>query len=82
MSGEIIKLSRNTDNAPRNTVSTQTVAFSHYNHISAQLPIDPKSGALVAKDVAAQTVQCLANVRAIVESTEHVMDDVIRINVS
>ena len=26
---------------------SQTVAFSHYNHVSAQLPLEPKTGALV-----------------------------------
>lgn len=81
MSSEIVKLSRNADNAPRNSASTQTVAFSHYNHISAQLPIDPKSGAIVSEDVKAQTEQCLANIRAIIECTDHVMDDVIRVNI-
>lgn len=42
MSSDIIKISRNTENAPINSVSTQTVAFSHYNNFSAQLPVDPK----------------------------------------
>ncbi|TDI80079.1 MAG: reactive intermediate/imine deaminase, partial [Betaproteobacteria bacterium] len=44
MSSNIIKFSRNTENAPKSSVSTQTVAFSHYNNISAQLPVDPKTG--------------------------------------
>ena len=26
---------------------SQTVAFSHYNHLSAQLPIDPATGCLL-----------------------------------
>jgi reactive intermediate/imine deaminase len=81
MSGKIIKLSRNTENAPKNSVSSQTVAFSHYNNISAQLPLDPKTGALVAGDVAAQAKQCFANLKAIVESINHVMDDVVKINI-
>lgn len=81
MSGTIIKLSRNTENAPKSSVSTQTVAFSHYNNISAQLPVDPKTGAIVAGDVTEQAKQCLANIKAIVENTDHAMDDVIKINV-
>jgi reactive intermediate/imine deaminase len=81
MSGDIIKVSRNTGNAPKSSVSTQTVAFSHYNNISAQLPIDPKSGKLVAGGVKEQAKQCLANIKAIVESTDHVMDDVVKITV-
>jgi enamine deaminase RidA (YjgF/YER057c/UK114 family) len=36
-------LARNTENAPKSIGPySQTVAFSHYNHISAQLPLDPK----------------------------------------
>tara|TARA_R110002073_G_scaffold5462_1_gene33645 strand:+ start:1489 stop:2931 length:1443 start_codon:yes stop_codon:yes gene_type:complete len=81
MSGNIIKLSRNTENAPKSSVSTQTVAFSHYNNISAQLPVDPKTGEIVEGDVKEQAKQCLANIKAIVESIDHVMDDVVKINI-
>ncbi len=81
MSGNIIKFSRNTENAPKSSVSTQTVAFSHYNNISAQLPVDPKTGEIVAGDVKEQAKQCLANIKAIVESIDHVMDDVVKINI-
>ena len=81
MSGKIIKFSRNTENAPKSSVSTQTVAFSHYNNISAQLPIDPKSGRLVAGGVKEQAGQCLKNIKAIVESVGHAMDDVVKINI-
>ena len=81
MSGKIIKFSRNTENAPKSSVSTQTVAFSHYNNISAQLPVDPKTGEIVAGDVKEQAKQCLANIKAIVESIGHVMDDVVKINI-
>ena len=59
--GGIIKLSRNTENAPQSSVSTQTVAFSHYNNISAQLPVDPKTGAIVVGCVKDQAKQCLKN---------------------
>lgn len=75
---DLIKVSRNTPNAPKSSISTQTVAFSHYNNISAQLPIDPKTGALVAGGVKEQTEQCLANIKAILESIDHVMDDVVK----
>ena len=81
MSGVIIKNSRNTENAPQSSVSTQTVAFSHYNNFSAQLPIDPKSGKIVAGGVKEQAEQCLKNIKAIAESIDHVMDDVVKINV-
>ncbi len=81
MSDIIIKLSRNTEDAPKSAVSTQTVAFSHYNNISAQLPVDPKTDTLVVGDIKAQAKQCLENIKAIVESVDHVMDDVVKINV-
>ena len=77
----IIKVSRNTENAPKSSVSTQTVAFSHYNNISAQLPVDPKTGEIVTGSVKEQAKQCLANIKAIAESIDHVMDDVVKINV-
>jgi len=70
----------NTENAPKGLYS-QTVAFSHYNHISAQLPIDSKSGKIVAGGVKEQAGQCLKNIKAIIESVDHVMDDVVKINI-
>lgn len=79
--GLIIK-ANNTANAPRCALSTQTVAFSHYNHLSAQLPVDPKTGEVVAGGVSAQAKQCLANIKAILASINHVMDDVVKVNIS
>ncbi len=81
MCSGIIKNSRNTENAPVSSFSTQTVAFSHYNNISAQLPVDAKTGAVVSACVKAQAKQCLENIKAIVESIDHAMHDVVRINV-
>lgn len=80
MSGDIVKNSRNTEKAPMGVYS-QTVAFSHYNNISAQLPIDVKSGKLVAGGVKEQSIQCLNNIKAIVESIGHVMDDVVKMTI-
>jgi reactive intermediate/imine deaminase len=82
MSSNIIKNSRNTENAPNSLGPyTQTVAFSHYNNISAQLPIDPKSGKIAGNNVKEQAKQCLENIKAIVESINHVMDDVVKITI-
>lgn len=82
MSTKIIKITRNTENAPNNSGPySQTVAFSHYNNISAQLPIDLKSGKMVSGGVKEQTTQCLANIKAIVESIGHEMDDVVKITI-
>ena len=78
--GIVIK-ANNTENAPVSSLSTQTVAFSHYNNLSAQLPLDPKTGEMVAGGVKEQTEQCLKNIKAIVESIDHVMDDVVKVNI-
>jgi len=77
----IIIEANNTDNAPKDSLSTQTVAFSHYNHLSAQLPVDPKTGEMVANDVKDQAKQCLENIKAIVESVDHAMADVVKVNI-
>ncbi|WP_309244989.1 RidA family protein [Clostridium tagluense] len=75
-------LARNTENAPKGIGPySQTVAYSHYNNLSAQLPIDPKSGRVVAGGVKEQAKQCLKNIKAIVESVDHVMEDVVKVNI-
>ena len=79
--GDLVKVARNTDRAPQSPLSTQTVAFSHYNNLSAQLPIDPQTGALVAGGATEQASQCFTNIQAILESIGHVMNDVVRITV-
>jgi reactive intermediate/imine deaminase len=79
--GDLIKVAKNTKNAPESPLSTQTVAFSHYNNISAQLPIDPKSGKLVAGGAREQTGQCLKNIKAILESIDVPFDDIVKINI-
>jgi reactive intermediate/imine deaminase len=79
--GDIIKVSRNTKNAPTSSASTQTVAFSHYNNISAQLPVDPRTGEIVDGGIDEQTRRCCLNIRAIVESINHVMDDVLKVTI-
>ena len=80
-SGDLIKLTNNTANAPVNALSSQTVSFSHYNNLSAQLPIDPKTGRLVIGGVKEQTAQCLKNIKAILESIDVPFDDIVKINV-
>lgn len=81
MSGLNAVLARNTENAPQSSLHSQTVAFSHYNNLSAQLPIDPRSGKLVAGGVKEQALQCFNNIKAIVTSIGHVMNDIVRITV-
>ncbi|VTR46103.1 Enamine/imine deaminase [Serratia fonticola] len=78
--GDLIKLTNNTENAPISALSTQTVAFSHYNNLSAQLPIDPKTGRLVAGGVKEQAAQCLKNIKAILASIDVPVDDIVKVN--
>ncbi len=77
----LVKYTNNTCAAPLDPLSTQTVAFSHYNNITAQLPIDPKSGQIVVGGVAEQTAQCLANVKAILNSIDVPFDDIVKVTV-
>jgi reactive intermediate/imine deaminase len=77
----LVKVDRDTDFAPKDALSTQTVAFSHYNNFTAQLPIDPKSGKLVAGGAKEQAEQCFANIKAILDSIGHVFDDIVRITI-
>lgn len=79
--GDLIKVVRNTDRAPKSLTSSQTVAFSHYNNISAQLPLDPESGEKISGGIVEQTNQCFSNIRAILESIGHVLNDVVKITI-
>ena len=53
---------------------TQSVAFSHYNNIAAQLPSIPGRASWSAGDIQAQARQCLTNIQAIVQSIGHGME--------
>ena len=79
--GDLVKLTNNTHAAPSDAGSTQTVAFSHYNNITMQLPLDPGTGRPILGDVAAQTAQCLANVKAILTSVDVPFDDIVKVTI-
>ena len=79
--GDLVKYTNNTHNAPFDALSTQTVAFSHYNNVTAQLPLDPKTNQIVVGGVAEQTAQCLKNVKAILESIDVPFDDIVKVTV-
>lgn len=81
MSDPNVVVARNTDQAPASDLYSQTVAFSHYNNLSAQLPIDPATGAIVAGGAAEQAEQCFKNIQAVVESIGHDMNDIIRVSI-
>ena len=80
MSDPNVVVARNTDKAPVSDLYSQTVAFSHYNNLSAQLPIDPATG-VMPEDVSAQTKQSLTNGKAILEAAGGTMADVVKTTV-
>ena len=81
MSGDNVVVARNTDEAPRSERHAQTVAFSHYNNISAQIGVDPASGKLVAGGAADEAEQALKNIKAIIEHVGHTMEDAVKANI-
>lgn len=76
--GDLIKLTNQTRQAPHDPLATQTVAFSHYNNLSAQLPIDPKTGRVVAEGIKEQTKQVLENIKQILQSIDVPLDDIVK----
>jgi len=50
-------------------------------YVSGQIPIDPKTGAMVDANIAVQTKQVLENVRAVLESAGSGMDRVLKTTV-
>lgn len=78
--GIVIKF-KNTNSAPRCAISSQSVAFSHYNHISAQLPIDAATKKIVSEDFEKQVKKCLTNIKNIIKSTKHSIEDVVKLNI-
>ena len=76
-----VVVARNTENAPKCPMCSQTVAFSHYNNLSVQLPVDPKTGAIVEGGVKEQAEQCFRNIAAIVASIDHDLNDVVRVTI-
>ncbi len=48
---------------------------------SGQIPLDPKTGEMVAGDVVAQTEQVMANLRAVLEASGAGFEHVVRCNI-
>ena len=71
----------NTDNAPKFDESFQSASFSHYSNLSVQLPINPVTGKLVEGGIKERTKQALINIKAIIESVDHVMEDMVKVNI-
>ena len=81
MSGDNVVVGRNIEGATIDPMQSHTVAFSHYNNFSAQLPVDPETGELVEGGVQDQAAQCLDNIEAIACGIGHALSDVVRLTV-
>jgi reactive intermediate/imine deaminase len=75
--GIVIK-ANNMENAPQSSLHTYLCVFSLQSYF--HLALDPKTGDLVAGGKRTAE-QCLKNIKAIVESIDHVMDDVVKVNI-
>ena len=60
---------------------SQAVQAGNTVYVSGQLPIDPATGAFAGADIAAQTQQSLANIRAILEEAGMTMANVVKTSV-
>ena len=77
---------------PRNIVFTpkarkppaaysQAVKAAGLVFVSGTAPVDPATGAIAGTTIQAQTHQCLANIRAILEEAGSTMDDIVSVTV-
>ena len=61
---------------------SQAIRAGSTTFLSGQIALDPTSGALVgAGDVAAQTVQVMANVEAVLHAAGHGITDVVKVTI-
>ena len=57
---------------------SQAIQAGNAIYVSGQLPIDAKTGAFPADDIAAQTRQSLENIKVILEEAGYTMGDVVK----
>jgi len=71
-----------TDNAPAAIGPySQAVKAGGLVHCSGQIPLDPATGELVGRNVAAQTEQVIVNLRAVLEAAGSRLDQVVKTTV-
>ena len=59
----------------------QAIKVNDMIFVSGQLPINPKTNALVGNSITEQTEQVLLNLRAILEEAAANLDDIVKINI-
>lgn len=60
---------------------SQGVKVGDTIYVSGQLPLDPKTGQIVAGDIAAQTERVLLNIREILEEAESSLNDIVKVTI-
>ena len=56
----------------------QAVLCNNTLYISGQIPLDPSSGQLIEDDIKKETLQCMENLRAILEAADMSFNDVVK----
>ena len=79
MAHQIIK----TENAPApvGPYNQAIAASGKLVFVAGQIPLDPKTGVIVSADVAQQTEQAIANLKAILEAAGATLQDVVKTTV-
>ena len=71
-----------TENAPKPVGPySQAIVCNGFVFVSGQIPINPKTGKIVKGGIEAQTLQVLENIKAILESLQLSLDDVVKTSV-
>ena len=72
----------NTDRAPAAIGPySQAVVAGGMLYVSGQIPLDPKTGAVVKGGISAQTSQVLENLKAVVEAAESGLSKVVKVTI-
>lgn len=69
----------NTPNAPAPIGPyNQAVLSGNTLYVSGQIPMDPSSGKLIEDDIKKETLQCMKNLKAILEAADMSFEDVVK----
>jgi 2-iminobutanoate/2-iminopropanoate deaminase len=60
---------------------SQAVKVGNFLFVSGQLAIDPKQGKIVAQDITGQTRQVIENIKAILETANYGLKDIVQTSV-
>ncbi|MGA7934404.1 MAG: RidA family protein [Kovacikia sp.] len=79
MSRKVIRTDRAP--APVGPYNQAIAANGELIFVAGQIPLDPETGAIVGEDVAQQTEQVMANLKAILEAAGATIEDVVKTSV-